>query len=80
MSCHHRHRPPLLQLSVPVVLDIVIGSARQLRSYNGPPASDVVVETANDVVLFLGETSVLDVGPEVIEPPQAAAFAATFET
>lgn len=44
------------------------------------PASDVVVETANDVVLFLGEASVLDVGPEVIEPPQAAAFAATLET
>ena len=43
------------------------------------PASNFVVESANDVVFFLSETAVLDVWPEIIEPSEAATLAATFE-
>jgi hypothetical protein len=40
------------------------------------PAPDADVEAADDPVFLLGEAAVPDVRPEVVEPPQPAAFAA----
>lgn len=43
------------------------------------PASEFIIEVADDGIFFLGEAPVLDVRAEVIEPPQAAALAAAVE-
>lgn len=32
------------------------------------PASDSTIETDNNVIFLFGETSMLDVGPEVVQP------------
>jgi hypothetical protein len=66
----------LLELGVPVVLDVVVRPAGQLGRDDGPPASDGVVEGADDEVLLLGVAAVLDVRAEVVQPPQPAALAA----
>ena len=66
----------LLELGVPVVLDVVVRPARQLGRDDGPPAPDGVVEGADDPVLLLRVAAVLDVRAQVVEPPQPAALAA----
>jgi hypothetical protein len=66
----------LLELGVPVILDVVVRPAGQLGGDDGPPAPDGVVEGADDPVLLLRVAAVLDVRPQVVEPPQAAALAA----
>lgn len=43
------------------------------------PASNRVVERADDVVLLLGVAAVLDVRPQVVQPPEPAALAAAVE-
>nr|ACN31059.1 unknown [Zea mays] len=66
----------LLELGVPVVLDVVIGPAGELGRDDRPPAADGAVERPNDPVLLVGVAAVLDVRPQVVEPPQPAALAA----
>ncbi|CAL4894756.1 unnamed protein product [Urochloa decumbens] len=66
----------LLELGVPVVLDVVVGPAGELGRDDGPPAPDGGVEGPDDPVLLLRVPAVLDVGAQVVEPPQAAALAA----
>jgi len=65
----------LLELGVPVVLDVVARTARQLGGDGGPPAPDGVVEGQDDPVLLLRVAAVLDVRAQVVEPPQPAAVA-----
>ena len=43
------------------------------------PAAHLVVEFADCAVFVFGEAAVFDVWPEIIQPPQTAAFAATPE-
>lgn len=43
------------------------------------PAADADVEAADDPILVLGEPAVLDVWPEVVQPPEPAALAASLE-
>lgn len=69
----------LLELGVPVVLDVVVGPPRKVRSDDGPPAPDGGEEVADDHVLLAGEVAVLYVGPQVVEPPQTAALPAPLE-
>lgn len=49
---------------------------RELNESGTEPAADAYVEAADDVVLFLGEAPVLDIGPEIIQPPKPAALPA----
>lgn len=61
--------PFLLQLGVPVVLDVVVRSSGQLRCYDRPPASYFVVEIAYDIIFIFSETTMLDIWSQIIEPP-----------
>ena len=66
----------LLELGVPVVLDVVVCAAGELGRDDGPPAADGSVEGADDAVLVVGVAAVPDVRAQVVEPPEAAALAA----
>lgn len=46
---------------------------------NCSPASDGNVEAAYDAVFFFREATVLDVWPEIVQPPEATALAASLE-
>jgi hypothetical protein len=70
----------LLELGVPVVLDVVVRPAGQLGRDDGPPAADGAVEGADDPVLLLRVPAVLDVRAQVVEPAQTAALAAPVQT
>jgi hypothetical protein len=69
----------LLELGVPVILDVVVRPPRQLRRDDRPPAPDGGEEAADDPILVVGEVAVLYVGPQVVEPPQPAALAAPLQ-
>lgn len=63
-------------MRVPVVLDLVIRPARQFRRDHRPSVAERGVERDDERVLVAGEGAPLEVGPEVVDPPQAAALAA----
>lgn len=58
----------LLQLGVPVVLDIIVCSTWEMRCYDRPPASYVGVECEDDLIFFICKTAVFDVWSEIIQP------------
>jgi hypothetical protein len=69
----------LLELGVPVVLDVVVRPAGQFGRDDGPPAADGAVEGEDDPVLQFRVPAVLDIRPQVVEPPKPAALAAAVE-
>jgi len=44
------------------------------------PVAEELVEADDEVLLVVGDVAALDVRPEVVEPPQPAAFAAPAQT
>ena len=64
-----------LERGVPVVLNGVIGSARQQTGNGGPPVSVLGVGGDDGLVLLGGEGAVLDGGAELVAPAQAAGLA-----
>jgi hypothetical protein len=69
----------LLELGVPVVLDVVVRPAGQFGGDDGPPAADGAVEGEDDPVLQFRVPAVLDIRAQVVEPPKPAALAAAVE-
>ena len=60
---------------VPVVLDGVVGAAREELGHLGPLVPQTLVVGDDDPVLLLGEGSLLDVRIEMVVPPLAALLA-----
>ena len=69
----------LLEVGVPVVLDVVVGSLREVRSNGGPPVAEQGLEVDDDAFLVGGEVAAADAGAEVVGPAEAAALAAAHE-
>ena len=44
------------------------------------PVTEEVVEPDDEILLVVGDVAALDVWPEIVEPPQPAALAATSQT
>ena len=60
---------------VPVVLDGVLGTPRDVRGDVGPPVTEGLVRGDEESFLFLRPRSSLDVGAEVVVPALAALLA-----
>jgi hypothetical protein len=69
----------LLELGVPVVLDVVVRPPRQLRRDHRPPVADDGVQLDDGLLLGVRELAVLEVGPQVVGPPEPAALAAPLQ-
>lgn len=69
--------PPYVR--VPVVLDLVVRSPRQTPSNERPFVTKKAVQFDDDLILFFGEVAPLEVRPQVIDPPEAAALATAEE-
>ena len=54
-------------------------SQLETRGSRSSPATDADVQSAYNAILFFGEPSMLDVWPEIVEPPETAALAAASE-
>jgi len=59
----------------PVVLDLVVGAARQVRGDLGPAVAPARVEVEDEQLLPRGEVPAAHPGAEVVEPAEAAALA-----
>ena len=70
----HRYVAPAVG-GVPVVLDGVLGTSRDVRGDVGPPVTERFVRGDEESFLFLRPRSSLDVGSEVVVPALAALFA-----
>ena len=70
----HRYVAPAVG-GVPVVLDRVLGTPRDVRGDVGPPVTERFVRGDEESFLFLRPRSSLDVGSEVVVPALAALFA-----
>jgi hypothetical protein len=66
----------LLEVRVPVVLDVVVSALRQVRRDGGPAVPQQRLEVDDEAVLLLGEPAAADARAEVVGPPQPAALAA----
>jgi hypothetical protein len=75
------HLPELLlDVRVPVVLDLVVRPPRQLRRDLGPPVAELLVQVDHRSLLLLRQQAALEVRPEVVGPPQPAALPAPQES
>jgi hypothetical protein len=66
----------LLDVGVPVVLDLVVRPPRQPRRDLGPPVAELRVEVDDQRLFLLREEAALEVRPQVVGPPQPAALPA----
>jgi hypothetical protein len=72
------HLPELLlDVGVPVVLDLVVRPSRQVRRDLGPPVAQLRVQVDHRFLLLLRQLPALQVRPQVVGPPQPAALPAT---
>ena len=70
----------LLQVRVPVVLNLVVSAPGEVAGNCGPPVAQQGVQVDDRLLLFGGESAALDVRPQVIRPPQSAALATPRQT
>uniref|UniRef100_A0A0A9D9Y1 Uncharacterized protein n=1 Tax=Arundo donax TaxID=35708 RepID=A0A0A9D9Y1_ARUDO len=66
----------LLDVGVPVVLDLVVRPPGEPRRDLGPPVAKLRVEIDHQRLLLLREEAPLEVRPQVVRPPQPAALPA----
>jgi hypothetical protein len=66
-----------LDVGVPVVLDLVVRPPRQPPGDQRPLVAEELVELDDELVFLVGEVAALEVGAEVVDPPEAAALPAT---
>lgn len=59
---------------MPVVLDGVVGAAREEPGDDGPPVAVDAVRGQEQLLLFLREGAPVDPGVQLVEPPQPAAL------
>lgn len=69
-----------LDVRVPVVLDLVVGPPGQSPCYQRPFVSEQTMELDDEVVFFGGKIATLEIGTEVVYPPEPAALATSKQT
>lgn len=62
----------LLDVSVPVILDLIVCSSREVRGYFRPSVAKLRMEVNDHFLFILGQKASLQVWPQVIGPPQPA--------
>lgn len=65
---------PLPYVGVPEVLDLVVRPPGQAGGDGGPLVAQQAMEMNDGLFLFEREPPPLDVGPQIVGPPQAAAL------
>lgn len=69
----------LAKVSIPEVLDLIIRPTRYSPRYQRPPVAKEAVEAEDEVLFVRGDGPTVEVGAEVVHPPEAAAFPAPEE-
>lgn len=67
---------PFAEVGVPVILYLVIGSAREPTGNERPAVAEKGVQSDDQIVLVRSYVAPLDVGPEIIHPSKSAALSA----
>lgn len=70
---------PLPYVGVPEVLDLVVRPSGQAGGDGGPLVAQNAMEVNDGVLLFEREPAPLDVGPQIVRPPQPAALPAPLQ-